>query len=135
MVVGNNDVDRCAVRAVDGRKRSGPGVGSHDEAHAFLLSRFDMLIAHSISIQNAVRYAPRHGATGKPDRGRQDSGRGDTVDVIVADDHDPLAIANCMDDATNRTVKVGQLGRIEDVVPAWIEKAGRHGCRGPTPCS
>ena len=124
MVVGNNDVDRCAVRAVDCGKRSGPSVGSHDEAHAFLPRRFDMLIAHSVSIQNAVRYAPRHGATGQPDRGRKDSGRSDSVDVIVTDDHDPLTIANCADDATDRTVKVGQLGRIEDIAPAWIEKAG-----------
>ena len=64
MVVGNNEVDSCVVRAVDGGKRSGPGVGGYDEACSILLSRLNMPVAHSISIENPVRYAPCDNPTG-----------------------------------------------------------------------
>src|SRR5689334_5602113 len=81
-----------------------------------------------------MRYFPRYDTTRDSDGSRQDRGRCEAVDVIVADNHDPLAVADCLDGASNGAVEIRQSGWIKNVAPFWIEKAGSQCRRVPSPC-
>ena len=95
--------------------------------------RLDVVFPHSISVDQPMRYFPRGLAADDSDGVRENRGCHHAIDVVIAENHDPLAVANRLNCSGNRALDVRQLRRIEDVVPGRIEEAICRGRRATSP--
>ena len=97
--------------------------------------RFDVVFPHSISVDQPMRYFPRGLAADDSDGVRENRGRHHAIDVVIPENHDPLAVANRLECSGNRALEVRQLRGIEDVVPRSDQGSDlpRPACYIPVP--
>jgi len=100
-----------------------PESGRHNQAHSFAPRRLNVLLMHSVAVEEAVWDSPGDGSACDPQGSGENRCRGQPIHIVVAENHDAFSVLNCLCQAGDGTFEFGQMGGIQNVLPTGIKKA------------
>ena len=90
VVVGDDEIDARAPRALGRGKGTSAGIDADDQSNAAGGGAFDHISAQVVAFANPVRHVEIRRASAEFDRGFQDHDGGGAIDVVVAIDENSL---------------------------------------------
>ena len=135
MVVRDDHVDATLGRDGDLGRGARSGVDGDDDADAVPLGRVDGRDRQAVPLVQPARHVRIHGQTVASQRQDEDREAIEAVGVEVAEDHDPLGSLASRDQASERSIGIGQ----ESWVVQAVHRIGEPGIQAggvghPSPC-
>ena len=123
VVVRDHHVDAELRGQRDLLDRRGTVVHGDDQSHAVLRELSHGLLAQTVSLAQAIRQAKIDGVADETEEIEQQAGGGNTVDVVIPEDQDALAIVHGPLDARDRGLHGGKRLGVGKVLQPRVQEA------------